>query len=378
MYKRWIAVYLPLLVVTTFAAYRGHGNDMDVKALLSAYPSLQGKAADSCVTCHRSGEVPDPMKPGSMRRENHCGFCHAAYVAGKGEIQGTLNRFGSDYLASGRNAAAIEAIAGKDSDGDSFSNQAEFEKGTNPGDPESNPSAQVAPSRVLTTAEIRKLSPVVNETVFSNTTKSRSGDSYNEYRGNNVYALLQAIGILDEADGVDFISIDGYEQTITMQELRKSYSQGAPVMGLGKKELGSCGWVNYTAPGLEAGKKLLDASILLVFEENGTPLEKARIDRETGRISGPGPLRLIVPQFQVSPPDQPQTTDPSCADKVAAEFRFHESYEHNGGKCVSAVIAVRVKPLPKGTRDFGWEAVRDEFLSSEQVVFFGALKSTGK
>lgn len=59
----------------------------------------------------------------------------------KEDIQGTLNRYGSDYLASGRNPAAVKSISGKDSDGDSFSNQAELEKGTNPGDPESNPSA---------------------------------------------------------------------------------------------------------------------------------------------------------------------------------------------------------------------------------------------
>ena len=95
-------------------------------------------------------------------------------------------------------------------------------------------------------------------------------------------------------------------------------------------------------------------------------------------MSGQGPLRLIVPQFAVSPPDQPQTAEPSCAGKVALQYRFHENYEHNGGKCVSAVIAVRVKPLPKGSRDFGWEAVRDELLSGDKVVFFGALKTQGK
>jgi hypothetical protein len=373
------AILLPaLLFAGAFGAYRGHGDNSDVKALLSASPSLKGTAADSCATCHRSGQVADPAKPGSMRRENHCGYCHAIFVAGKGDIRTTLNPYGSAYLSAGRNPAAVNAIAGKDSDGDGFANDVEFARGTNPGDPASNPSAPVAPSRILTVAEIRKLSPVRTETIFVNTTKSRSGDSYNAYRGNSVYELLQQVGVSENADSVDFISVDGYEQTVTMQELRTSYAQGYPVMGLGKSDLGACGWVNYSVPGLNAKTKLSDADILLAFEENGTLLEKARVDRETGRVSGAGPLRLIVPQFMVSPPDLPQTADPSCSGKVAAENRFHEDYDHNGGKCEFAVIAVRVNPLPQGARDFGWESIREELLASEKVVVFGALRKSGQ
>jgi hypothetical protein len=38
-------------------------------------------------------------------------------------------------------------------------------------------------------------------------------------------------------------------------------------------------------------------------------------------------------------------------------------------------MAIRVKPLPKGTRDFEWEKVRGEFVAGEKLVIFGALKS---
>ena len=217
---------------------------------------------------------------------------------------------------------------------------------------------------------------MASETVFVNTTKSRSGDSYNQYRGSKVYELLQAVGITSAADSVDFISLDGYETTFTIDELRKQWPQGAPVTGLGK-ELGSCGWVNYNAPGLDAKKALPAASIMFAFEENLRKLEPAGMDPESGRIRGVGPVRLIVPQFRISAPDLGQTADKSCSGKVGEQYRFHEEYDHNGGKCSFAIIAVRVNPLPKGTRDFEWETVREQFISGGKIVFFGALKTPG-
>lgn len=364
-----------LFLATGYSAYKGHADDSDVNALLAAYPALKGSAMDSCATCHRSGDVPDAEKPGKTRRENHCDFCHVVHVNLKHDVKETLNRYGADYLAAGRGANAVKTLANRDSDGDGFSNEAEFLKGTNPGSSESNPAARIAPNKIYTVSELAKQSPVVQETVFVNTTKSRSGDSYNEYRGNKVFDLLQAIGIADSAVSVDFISLDGYERTQTIEELKKTWPQGAPAMGLGEEQLGACGWVNYSAPGLAAGKMLPGVYILFAFEENRKKLEAARLDPETGRITGNGPLRLIVPQFRISPPDLGQRADPSCASKVAEAYRFHEDYDHNGGKCSSAIIAVRVNPLPKGTRDFEWEKVREQFVDGAKIVLFGALKS---
>ena len=81
-----------------------------------------------------AGDVPDTEKPGKMRRENHCDYCHVIHVNQKRDVKETLNRYGADYLAAGRGAKAVKALASKDSDGDGFSNEAEFLKGTNPGD----------------------------------------------------------------------------------------------------------------------------------------------------------------------------------------------------------------------------------------------------
>ena len=96
---------------------------------------------------------------------------------------------------------------------------------------------------------------------------------------------------------------------------------------------------------------------------------------ETGKIKGTGPLRLVVPQYHMSPPDLPQYAEKSCQDKAAPEHRFNAAYDHNGGRSSFSIIAIRVNPLPKGTRDFEWEKVRDQFIAGEKLAIFGALKN---
>ena len=53
--------------------------------------------------------------------------------------------------------------------------------------------------------------------------------------------------------------------------------------------------------------------------------------------------------------------------------RFHDEYDHNAGASVSAVVAVRVKPLPRGTRDVDWVSPAPRLLSRGRILFFGAL-----
>jgi len=362
-----------LIVTISDSAYRGHADDSDINAVLAAYPNLKGTATDSCATCHKSGKVMESAAV--LREENHCGYCHAVHVRNKLSARETLNRYGADYLAAGRGIKAVQAISGKDSDGDGFSNEEEFLKGTNPGEAQSNPSVAIAPNRIYASSELRALSPVVSEIVFLNTSHNKQGDFYNEYRGNRVYELLQAIGISGSAESVDFISLDGFEGNFTLKELKTEWPQGKPVLGLDKKRIGPCGWVNYNARGLDGKSPLHSAKVMLAYEENGRKIETGKLDPETGRISGTGPLRLVVPQFRISPPDLPKYADQSCQDQISKEYRFNENYDHNGGRSSFSIIAVRIKPLPKGTRDFDWQKTRDELIKGEKIVFFGALKT---
>jgi hypothetical protein len=231
----------------------------------------------------------------------------------------------------------------------------------------------VAPSTALTAAQVKALTSVVDLPVFINTTQSRKGDAYNDYRGNSLWATLQAIGVSEAAVAVDILSADGYEQTFTIEELKTSWPQGVPAMGLGQPDLGTCGWVSYASTRLTAGKPLPNVPVMLVFEENGKPIQKARLDAATGKLIGQGPVRVVAPQFSVSPPDLPTPLDPSCREKVAPEYRFHEGYEHNGGKSVHGIVAIRILPLPKGTRDIDWQSTAARRLDREEIVFFGAL-----
>lgn len=362
------------LLVPLRSAYKGHADERDVEVVLSAYPALKGTPADSCATCHKGGAVKRISPGAGVRVENHCDYCHALVVRDKKDVRETLNRFGLAYLEAGRNAAALAGLAAKDSDGDGASNEVELKAGTNPGDASSGPAVRLASSRILSLEQLKKLAPVVDQTVFLNSTKSRSGDSYNDFRGLALWDVIQAAGVLPSADSVDVLSADGYERTFTFEELKRSWPQGAPVLALGKAELGSCGWVSYGSKRLEAGKPLPGARILLAFEENGQPYDAARIDPADGRLVGKGPMKTIVPQFEISPPDLGQHADESCNPKVAAAQRFHEGYDHNAGASSAAVVAIRVKPLVKGTRDIDWQAAAAARLAKGEVVFFGAIR----
>jgi hypothetical protein len=368
-----IALTLSTMLVA-HAAFRGHATDTDYVALLSSDPSLKGTAVDSCATCHRVGSVPDPEKPGAMRHENYCEYCHSVYTYGKGDIRQTLNPFGVDYLAAGRGLEAIKAIAARDSDGDGAANQAELTRATNPGDAASNPSARIAPSRVVSLAEMEKLAASVTQVMLMNTPVHPSGDSYDSYRGYRVGELLNAVAISEAAESIDFISLDGFERTLTMDELHGNWPQGAPVLDLGKADLGDCGWTQYNVKGLDPTRPLPNASILLAFEEDEARIARATIDEKTGKIVGTGPLRLVVPQFHVSPPDMLPSADKACLARVDPRYHYQENYDHNGGKSAFSIVAVRVNPLPKGTRDIDWQKVAAECIAKDQVVFFGALK----
>jgi len=353
------------------SAYRGHGADADVRALLEVYPELRGTATDSCETCHRAGQVPGPAYAPAARRVNHCDYCHAVTAFGKKPAAPTLNAYGVAYRAAGRGAGAIRDLAGRDADGDRTDNVVELRKGTNPGEAASHPGAPLAPHRVIGAIEIQGLSPVVRARVFLNSTKSRTGDTYFEYRGNRLDQVLDAVGLAPGAESVDLISIDGYEVTLTLDEIRRQWPQAPLVPGLDRARLGPCGWVAYGSD-TDGAAAMPEAHVLLAFDENGTAFDAASIDPASGRITGKGPLRAIVPQFQPGVPDLPLSADAGCLDKVRPAHRFSDAYDHNAGKSVSAVAAIRVNPLPAGTRDVDWRAGQGP-AEARSVVLFGAL-----
>ncbi len=368
------AALLLVSFAVCYAAYVGHEADRDMKIFLATFPQLKNTQLDNCLLCHRDGEIADTQKPGKTKHVNACDYCHTVFMEKGNSISLTLNNFGRDYLDAGRDAKAFAKIASKDSDGDKISNSKELKSATLPGDEKSKPGLKTAPSVAFTIEKMKKSASVVEQTIFMNSTKSKSGDSYSSYRGVRLIDLLKAAGMAPGTKTVEVISADGYEKTFSVEELKKTYKQGPPYFSLDTTALGDCGWVHYNTAGLTEGKALPDANIILAFEENGAPLSQASLEVQSGKLLGDGPYRLITPQNKIYPPDLPQFADASCPGKVPELHRFHSEYDHNAGNAARSVVAIRINPLPKGTHDIDWAKSGWEAIAHGKIIVYGALK----
>ncbi len=110
----------------------------DLANVRAAFPSITGTDLDSCTLCHTSGS--------------------------------TLNSFGRAYLNNGRSRAAAVAIQNQDSDGDGFTNLAEINALTFPGDSSSVPIQQATPTRTVT----RTAAPTRTQTATPIPTNTRT------------------------------------------------------------------------------------------------------------------------------------------------------------------------------------------------------------
>ncbi|HOO56391.1 MAG TPA: hypothetical protein PLN69_06190 [bacterium] len=379
LYKACLSVPLILTVLFLtfcFAGYVGHEDDRDIEAFLSEYPEMKGTSLDGCNLCHRGGEVTMPArknKPERRQYVNSCDYCHVIYMNGDSDIKETLNKFGMDYNRAGRNRAAFAKIASADSDGDGFTNERELKELTQPGSESSSPGVPPAPAKVFSKSDLMHSVPVVKQTVFSNSHKSPEGDTYYTYRGFELIEILNAAGLAAGAETVDVISVDGYRKTFTIDWLSKQYEQGAPVFGFSKKDLNECGWAHYDGEGLEEFRQLEPVKPILAFEINGDNMGMSSLDPKNGKLVGLGPFRTIFPQTRISPPDQNEFAPEHC-HALPAVYQYHPEYEHNADYNIKAVVAIRVNPIPEGTRDFDWQQGGWEYLTNEKIIIYGAIE----
>ncbi|MBN2318862.1 MAG: hypothetical protein JXR49_07285, partial [Acidobacteria bacterium] len=280
-----VAAVMALATVAGISAYNTH-KEKDSDLFIKTYPHLAGTGMDGCDACHgRISALPPGAAEGKAVILSSCDSCHRTTDYGRRQGD-TLNGYGSHYLNAGRDEAAFAAIAALDSDGDGFGNEAELKAGTNPGDPQSAPDKKPAPHiEVALSGLVQKGVPAYVQTIFVNVTKSKGGDSYSDLRGFKLIDVLEAAGLTEEATSIDVISLDGYMTTFSIEQLRRSYPQAAPAMGLDNTTLGECGWVRYGAGNLKEGIPLPDADILLTYEENGELYPPASINSE-GRLTG--------------------------------------------------------------------------------------------
>ena len=201
-----IVFFSPVGTVT--AAYH-HMGEIDSGHFLSVFPDKAGTKLDSCNLCHTGGSYTSNGKTVSL---GSCQWCHYKTEYGKqstpANLEATLNPYGLDYLLAGRSPAAVQTIAGLDSDGDGYINADEIAAVRYPGDKADDPTKVPAPYRVFTREQLLQ-KPQHSQFLLMNA--SKSDDFYTQYSGVTLEDLLDDL-LLGSATGTTAYAPDGFSQ----------------------------------------------------------------------------------------------------------------------------------------------------------------------
>lgn len=388
--SRWGAVaglvcgMLAALVVAGSAersrAYRGHANDADAVNLVTAYPAAAGTRLDDCATCHRAGEVRDARGRSTLR--NACAYCHLVPFPDSTVVSGapvdfvaTLNPFGAAYRGAGRSVAALDAIAGLDADGDGFTNGDEIAALRQPGDTASRPGQATVPTITLTGSDLARM-PVHRQLLLLNSHTGRF-DEYASVSGVRMKDLLAAAGVDPaHATGITCIAPDGYAVDFDLERVRAPYPPGVFVGGLAPLDTSDTtrGFVRYPSAtdmpaGLADGVMPDSLWLMVAYRQNGHDLAMSRLDPVTGRQEGDGPYRLIAPQEMPGPPDRGTRISPSGH---ADGYDFNPAKDHNAGRCIRGLVAIRVNPMPAGYEEYDWKNGGWSLIERREIIVYGA------
>ncbi len=347
-------------------AYKGHESDEDNNNFVSEYPSAAGTRLDDCVLCHAGGERPGERVSTPV---NACDYCHYLLSAER-TLSLTLNSYGVDYLRAGRDRRALEIIRNVDSDGDSYSNQDEIERGFFPGSDSSNPRKEACPIIEVTMAELEAMS-VHSQYMLVNSHKQQH-DHYVTFTGVRLLDLLSGLEIDPTgATGVTVFSPDGFAKTFSMSELSREYPPGIYYAGLDDAGLGEGrGFVVYPEnsihPGLQTGDVIPGRQyLLLAWKRDFAPMDMSQIDPVSWRIQGEGPFRIVRPQRSPSMPDR--GSDYPLQDK----YDYQESLDHNAVDMVRGVSIIRIDPMPDRFEEFDAMNAGWSYLESRRIVIYG-------
>jgi len=367
---------------TPSRAYVGHENDKDIRNFIRQYPKAAGTRLDDCQTCHRGG-----IKGTDTEREfNPCGYCHLLEFPNPGYKTGvpkdfgeTLNPFGLAYAKAGRSVEALAAIAKTDSDGDGSANAAEIAGLRYPGDAASRPGQPLAPAVTLSENDLRKL-PARTQFMLMNAGKE-AWDDYASYTGVRVADVLAAAGVdLKAAQGITVFAPDGYSVDYAIEDILKPFPPGRFYAEPAIFKDGERNFVRFPSPlptDVRDGRDIPgEPWLLLAFERGGRRLDGSYYEKETGRLSGEGPFRLVKPQRNLmGDPAKPGRPDRSVKAKAYGDgWDYLPAIDHNAGACVRGACVIRVNPAPAGFEEYdwknGWPLVRERKL----VVFGFGVK----
>ncbi|MCK4349189.1 MAG: hypothetical protein KAW47_11300, partial [Thermoplasmatales archaeon] len=364
-----------------FGAYH-HEGEQDASKFLTVYPDKAGTKLDHCALCHSGGQY--EKKPGKWVSLGSCQWCHYTYgYDASGNIVDTINSYGLDYHNNGRNASAIVAIEGLDSDVDGYTNKDEIDANNFPGNADDNPGKVEAPYRIYTKAQLEALS---SHTQFMLMNTSRSGDFYAEYTGTPLEDLLEDAGMLDSAISITLYAPDGWSQFHPLEEDPEPefyhvkgtypasvyyYDQEAD-QALNPDD----GWCDYSAPSCK-GRNHLDPiinsgglKVLLAYKREGAYMDPGILN-EDNKLDGEGPFRVVPPQKNPNAPDQS-----SRADNQDVIWPYNYDWDHNAGAATRTVTIIKVEPLPAGTTDIDVLEAGWSYVDQGKIIIYGAIDGT--
>jgi hypothetical protein len=269
----------------------------------------------------------------------------------------------------------LAAIAGQDSDGDGYSNAKEISGLRYPGNAASHPGQPLAPAVTLSWNDIRNMERQTQFMLMN--ASSEPFDDYVAYAGVRIRDVLESAHVsLNGATGITVFAPDGYSIDYTIDDIAgpfpKPYFYAAP----GKIQDKEKSLVKYPASipaGVVDGKEIPTAPwLLLAFERDGKPLDSAQYEKGTGRLTGEGPYRLVIPQRDVAgDASKPGRPDRSVKSKVFGdEWDYSKTLDHNAGSCVRGATVIRVNPMPTGFEEYDWKNGWP-LVANRQIVIFG-------
>ncbi len=367
-------------------AYTGHASDADVNAFVDVYGFTKGTRLDDCQTCHTGGTVHRAnsleIKKSDTKDVNPCDWCHFIvhpdpdYTGLPTNYAQTLNPYGADYKAAGRDKGAVKDIADTDSDNDSFSNEQEIEDLRYPGSALSYPGLPVCPTQTVTMNEIRNM-PRHTQFSLSNANKQQF-DFYATYTGVKIKDLLAARGIdLSGVTSIDVMAPDGFARSFSLDEINNQFPAHQFFSGYGVADLGAdCSFVDYPIEtyGLGYGDYILDEQWhILAFKREGEYLDPAYLDVTSGKINGEGPFRNVIPPASTDPalnsPDRGKYADTTGC--TLPDWDYNGTKDHNAGSMVKAVVIIRINPMPVGCEPFDIQNGGWALVDAEELLIYG-------
>jgi hypothetical protein len=379
-----VSIFFVALVC--YAAYN-HQGDTDSANFRAANPDKVGTKLDSCTTCHSGGTYTSGGKTTTL---GSCQWCH--YITNYGanstpeNLLKTLNAYGLAYKENGRNAAALQAISGLDSDGDGFTNLVEINALTYPGDVNDNPLNLPAPSRVISLKELKKM-PRHKQFMLMNA--SKSDDSYTKYGGVSLENLIKAI-MIDSAMDIEVYSPDGFK---TLHPFNVStnpnsyhvfgiypegtfyYNERADIVKYppDPPNYATGGWCDYSSPsaaGRENESVIFNPEglkMILAFKRDGEYLTPGVLNPQN-KLDGEGPFRVVPPQKTPGWPDQR-----SSSTNQSVIWPYISSNDHNAGFSSRTVTMIKVLPLPAGTTDINTLEAGWPYVDEQKIVIYGSI-----